>query len=262
MKGLKLFGELGYRGAPETGYITELDDYFHGRLRASYVVPTTRPVVLTGFLRGHRGSNSDFEAVAGLGPEPAGPTLARRYDRSAVGGGLTVSHSPIEDVALFLSFYGGRDEQENGLDLSNLQRYLQDNVALAFQNVGDSRFHDRQLSLVAGLNFRIARRVDTAFSYSFTQAKGLYGGDPASRELDLIEDSHRIDSDIHTVDLEFGTWLRKGLRVLAGYRLQYFEEQVDSVESIASIVATGDRDTYQHTYTLGVTLTSDFFEKL
>jgi opacity protein-like surface antigen len=260
LKGLRVSGEIGYRDAPSTAYITDLDDQVYGKLRASYVVPTERPVVLTGFLRGHRGSNDDFDAVAGLGPNPAGAELTRRYERSAVGGGITISHSPIEDVSLFASFYGGRDEQETGLDLSTLQRYVQDTVAIGFRNAGDNRYHDRQLSFVTGLHWRFARRVDTAFSYSFTQAKGLYSGDPASPELDAIADSHRIDSDIHGIDLEVGTWLRKGMRVLAGYRLQYYDETVDAPESIASAVSPGDRDTYQHTYTLGVTLTSQFFE--
>ncbi len=261
LKRLRLFGELGYRTAPDTGYITELDNYVYGKLRASYVVPLRRPLVVTGYLRGHRGDNSNFSAVAGLGPSPAGAELTRSHEVNAVSGGLTLSHSPVEDVSLYLSFYGGRNEQENGLDTSNLQRYIQDSAAITFDKVGANRFHDRQLSLVAGFNWRIARRFDSAFSYSFTQAQGLYRGSPPSTELDLIEDSHRIDSDIHGIDLEFGTWLQKGLRVVAGYRLQYFTGDVERHESVASVVMQGNRNNYQHTFTLGMTMTSEFFER-
>ena len=261
MKRARLFGELGYRAAPKTGYITELDNLVYGTLRASYVVPTERPVIVTGFLRGRRGDNSDFTAVSGQGPIPAGPVLPRHFERSAIGGGVTVSHSPATDVSIHASFYGGENEQEAGLDQSTLQRTVQDNVPIAFSNAGVNRFHDRQLSFITGLTWRMSQRVDALFSYSFTNAKGLYGGGPASSELARIAESHRIDSDIHGLDLELGSWLREGMRVLAGYRLQSFSEHVGVAESIASAVPPGDRDTYQHTYTLGVTLTSDFFSR-
>jgi hypothetical protein len=259
VRGFKVFGEIGYRTAPETGYVTELDDYLFGKLRLSYLVPLARPIVLTGFLRGHRGENNDFEAVNGVGSTPSGPRLGRRFEQSAIGGGITVSYSPFQDVALFASFYGGRNEQESGLDLSNLQRYFQDDVPIAFRSAGDSRFHDRQLNFVTGVNWRIAALADAALSYSFTQAVGSYRDSSSSRELDLIEDNHRIDSDIHGFDLEVGAPLREGLRVFAGYRLQYFKEEIQVPSSVASVVRPGDRDTFQHTVTLGFSLTPQLF---
>ena len=53
-----------------------------------------------------------------------------------------------------------------------------------------------------------------------------------------------------------GHWLRDGLRVLAGYRYQHYDDDAPTFESVASAVPPFDRSTHQHTLTLGVTLTS------
>ena len=46
LRRLAVRAEVAYRDAPETGYITDLANYFHGKLRATYSVPATRPVTL------------------------------------------------------------------------------------------------------------------------------------------------------------------------------------------------------------------------
>ena len=104
-------------------------------------------------------------------------------------------------------------------------------------------------------------------SYGYTHAKARYRGGSANLSclisgtscLELIAPNQKIESDIHTIDFEVGHWLRDGLRVLAGYRLQHHDDGSSSVQSVASAVRPFDRSTHQHTVTLGVTLTSDFF---
>ena len=66
---------------------------------------------------------------------------------------------------------------------------------------------------------------------------------------------------MHVIDLEIGHWLMKGLRVLGGYRYQLYEDDAKVVDSVGSAVDPYDRSTHQHTITLGVTLTSDFFAR-
>ena len=54
-RSLNLSAELGYRTAPETGYIVELDDNFYGQLRASYLFRWRRPPFTLGLRAGkHR----------------------------------------------------------------------------------------------------------------------------------------------------------------------------------------------------------------
>ena len=50
-------GELGYRLSPDIGYVTDLDDYVYGKLRASYTLPVERSVVLSLFAQGGSGEN-------------------------------------------------------------------------------------------------------------------------------------------------------------------------------------------------------------
>ena len=54
----------------------DLDDYVYGKLRASYVVPLQRPIVLSAFAQGDRGKNRDFSMVDG-GPGPTPPVRRR-----------------------------------------------------------------------------------------------------------------------------------------------------------------------------------------
>ena len=43
---------LSFRDAPETGYLTDLDGYVEGSLRATYSLPVTRPTTLSFYVRG------------------------------------------------------------------------------------------------------------------------------------------------------------------------------------------------------------------
>ena len=79
--------------------------------------------------------------------------------------------------------------------------------------------------------------------------------------LDLIGPSRKIEADIHSIDFEMGHWLRDGLRLLVGYRLQLYDDDSSPVQSVASAAQPFDPSTHQHTVTLGVTLTSDFFSR-
>jgi hypothetical protein len=258
---LRLDAELGYRWAPETGYAVELDDNLYGQLRASYVFLLPRALVLSAYVRGGRGENGDFTMVSGQGPSPNGPFLPRSYERSNVVAGVTASVSPLDRLSLYASFFYGQDDREISLDLSTLQRYWQDQVGILFSNDGDSRFENQQMSLILGAHLQLAERTDGGLSYGYTKAKALYRGSTSSVELELISQNRVIDSDTHVLDLELGRWVREGLRVLGGYRYQHYDDRAPLPESVASAVDPYDRSTHQHTVTVGVTLTSDFFTR-
>jgi hypothetical protein len=255
LRGLSLRAELGYREAFETGYVVDLDDNLYGELRATQVVPWKRPLVLSAYVKGSTGENDDFDMVSARGATPQGPEVGRSYDRWNVGGGLTASHSPVEQVSLFASLFYWRDFQDASLDLSSFQRYFQ-NQGLLFARDGRNRFRNEQLNLILGSHFRVDERTDGRISYTFTHVETEYR-DASSRALDLIADNQEIDAGVHAVDLELRHQLRAGLRLFAGYRFQLYDDDAPRVESIASAVRPFDRSTHQHTITFGVTLTSE-----
>lgn len=259
-RGMSLWGEVGYRNAPRTGYITELDDYFYGKLRASYTLPLARPVVLSVLAQGGTGKNRDFDAVFGRGPIPLGPQLNRDFDRSNYLWGVTASGSPWDPVTLFASFYQGRDAQDYSLVLSNLQRFFQDVVPLTFNANGDLEYGANDLNVVAGTHVDITDQTDAALSYTFTRAKTQYRANPATVNTRLIQNNALIDSDIHRLDFEVGHWVMEGLRVLVGYRLQIYDDRAPIPASIGTRVAPMDLSATRHTITLGVTLNSDLLD--
>ena len=257
VRGLRLNAELGYREAPETGYVTEEDDHVDGTVRATQVLAFKRPVVLSGFLNGSRGENRDFRMVPAQGELQTGPQLKRSHDRWNLRGGLTASHSPVDSLHLFVSGFYGRDERDSSLDLSSFQRYFQ-NQGLSFSRDGHSRLRNRNINLVLGSVVRLDARSNARLSYTYTHAKVRYA-DAASLALGRIRDTALLDSQIHAVDVELRHQLRAGLELSAGYRLQRYDDDAPVVESIASAARPFDRSTHQHTVTLGVTLTSALF---
>ncbi len=258
---LRLDAELGYRWAPETGYAVELDDNLYGKLRVSYVFQLPRALVLSAYLRGGKGKNDDFTVVSGQGPSPAGTLLSRSYERSNLVAGVTASVSPLDRLNLSASLFYAQDDRHASLDLSTLQRYWQDQVAIDFASEGLNRFENEQLSFVTGGHLQLSERTDGGLSYAFTRARARYAGSASSTELELIAANRIIDSDTHVIDLEVGHWVKDGLRLLAGYRYQHYGDSAPLVESVASVVAPFDRSTNRHTVTVGVTLTSDFFAR-
>lgn len=265
---LSLRSEIGYRLAPQTGYIVDLDDDFYGRLRASTVVPWPRPLSLSAFVEGSTGENDEFSVLSGLGPDPPGPRLRRSYGDSSVSAGITASLSPIDRLHTWASLFYASHRQDVGLDLSSLQRFFQDFVPIQFTRDGGSRFENEQLSLVLGSDLQLGERTDARLRYGFTHARIRYRGQSGAASclisgtscLGLISANQRVDSDTHTIDAELGRWLRPGLRLIVGYRLQLQADGAPVVQSVASVVQPFDPSTHQHTVTLGVTLTSDFFE--
>jgi hypothetical protein len=249
-------GELGYRTSPETGYVTDLDDYVYGKLRASYTLPLQRSVVLSLFARGGSGDNRNQVMV---GTPPAGP-LRRRYDRDDWLVGLTANASPWDSVGLFASFFVSKDAQDYELALSSLQRYVQPLAPVTFSDAGSTDYDNDLWSVVLGTHIQLDEKTDASVSYSFTNAYTHYsaGGSP---QLLLVDHSSRIDSDIHSAELEIGHWLLEGLRVRVGYRFEYYDDGSNLPESVQSAVVPFDLTTTRHTVTLGVTLTSALLEK-
>ncbi len=261
-RGLRLDSELGYRWAPKTGYATDLDDNVYGELRASYAFAIERPAFLSGYVRGGTGENSDFNMISGLGPAPNGTRLPRRYERTHFITGATASLSPTDRMSLSASFFYARNEQDSTLDLSNLQRYFQDVAPISFTRDGKSRVEDQHISVVLGVHAQLTQRTEASVSYSFTRAEEDYSGSTSTPALDLVDDNHHIDSDTHVVDFELGHTIVEGLDVLCGYRYQdYSDDGSVPASSVASAVAPSRRSTHQHTVTIGVTLTSAYFER-
>jgi hypothetical protein len=259
VRGLSLTTEVGYRDAPRTGYIVDLDNYVYGKMRASYVIPLPRIVVVSAFVSGSTGRNRDFEQISGLGPQPSGPPLARNFDRSSLDWGLTLNGSPIDRLTLFASLFFNYDDQNHSLALSDLPRYWQDIVPINFSNSGTMRFENRQLSLILGANAKLAEKTEGSLQYAFTRAESRYGNGPVGSPLRLVEANRHIDSDTHGIHLELRHTLRAGLRVLVGYGLQIYDDHAPVPQSVASVVTPFDRSTLQHRVTLGVTLTQDLF---
>jgi hypothetical protein len=261
LRGLGVRGELSYRGAPDTGYITDLDDYVEGKLRVSYIVPISRPASLALFIRGGTGENSDFSMVEGLGPLPPGPGVGRDYERSHWTLGVSGDLMVRDDTTLFGSFYYSQDQQSDDLLLSNLQRYFQESVPITFRAPGGLDFQSDELSLVLGAQLALTESSNAGVAYSFTRAEADYGKSGGARELRLVDDNRIVDADIHTLDLELRHRVRDGLRVFAGYRLQYYSDGAPKPASLGSAIRPPDRSDVRHTVSLGVTLTSDLLER-
>jgi opacity protein-like surface antigen len=255
-------GELGYRTSPETGYVTDLDDYVYGKLRASYTLPVERSVVLSLFARGGSGDNRNQVMVGGggVGTPPTGPDLRRHFDRYDWLVGLTANASPWDSVGLFASFFVSKDAQDYELALSSLQRYVQPLAPVTFSDAGATDYENDLWSIVLGTHVQLDDQTDAALSYSFTRASTHYsaGGSP---QLSLVDHYSKIDSDIHGANLEVGRWLFEGLRVLVRYRFEYYDDGTNLSESVQSAVLPFDLTTTRHTVTLGVTLTSALLEK-
>jgi len=194
----------------------------------------------------------------GVGIPPAGPDVRRHFDRYDWLVGLTASAAPWEKVGLFGSFFVSNDAQDYELVLSSLQRYLQPAVPITFTDDGNSGYDNRQWTVVAGTHFDIDDRTDASLAYAFTRAETSYGN--GSPQLELIHQNAKLDSNLHSVDLEVGRWLMEGLRVRAGYRFQYYQDGATVPQSLVSAIPPFDLDATRHTVTLGVTLTSALLE--
>jgi hypothetical protein len=262
LRRIGISGELGYRTSPDTAYVTDLDDYVYGKLRASYTLPLQRSVVLSLFARGGSGDNRNQVMVGGggVGTPPTGPDLRRHFDRYDWLVGLTANASPWDAIGLFASFFVSKDAQDYELALSSLQRYVQPLAPVTFSNAGSTDYENDLWSIVLGTHIQLDEQTDASVSYSFTNAYTDYsaGGSP---QLLLVDRFSGIDSDIHGADLEVGRWLFPGLRVRVGYRFEYYDDGSTLPESVQSAVAPFDLTTTRHTVTLGVTLTSALLEK-
>jgi hypothetical protein len=260
MRRVGVSGEIGYRDAPETGYVTDLDDYVYGKLRASYTAPLPRSVVLSLIANGGSGENRDLVMVGGggVGTPPTGPNLRRKFDRYDWLVGLSASASPWDAVSVFASFFVSSDMQDYDLTLSTLQRYIQPFAPIAFNDAGSTDYESQLWSVVLGTHIDLDDRTNASVSYAFTRADTRYG--TGSPQLAIVDSTAEIDSNLHAADLEIGRWLREGLRVFAGYRFEYYDDGTSRHESLGSAVRPFDLDTTRHTVSLGVTLTNALLE--
>jgi len=257
---LGIRAKLSYRFAPDTGYITDLDNYFEGELRGTYSLPLLRPASLSLFVRGGIGENNDFSMVDGLAPNPPGPTARRDYERSHATVGLTGDWSPRNDLTLFGSLFYSHDHQSDDLLLSNLQRYFQEVIPIAFVSAGKLDFRSDEVSLVLGSNYSFTERTDSSLSYTYTKAETSYDSG-SDRAIQLIDDNREVDANIHAVDFELRHQIRDGMRMFAGYRIQYFSDGSPRPDSLGSVRSPPDRSDFRHTVRIGVSLNGDLLRK-
>lgn len=262
---LRVRGEVGYRIAPSTGYIADLGNFVHGNVDARWTLPTRRHWSLNAFLRGDSGSNDDFEMVEGLGPDPQGASVDRSLDRWSLGWGVGMETVPTKGLSIYASFSCGRMKQRSAVVLSSWQRYFQEVgtpplVVLTFDDIGDDDYLDTYRSLIVGLHHEWSDRFDTGVSYAYTHSSAEFEGTGAP-ELDLLRAHRQLDDSTQVIGLEGGWRPREGLRLIAGYRLQYNGDDVAAPESNGSVVPPRDRDTWQQTFTIGATFDGRFFAR-
>ena len=207
--------------------MTDLDDYVYGKLRASYTLPVERSVVLSLFAQGGSGDNRNQVMVERRRHRHASdrtrPAAALRSPATG-SWGVTASASPWDPVGLFASFFVSQDAQDYELALSSLQRYVQPLAPVTFSNAGTTDYDNEQWSVVLGSHVQIDEQTDAALSGSFTRAYTHYSpGD--SPQLALVNQYSKIDSDIYGAEVELGRWLSEGLRVLVGYRFEYYRRR-------------------------------------
>jgi hypothetical protein len=252
-------GEIGYRDAPKTGYVVDLDDYVYGSANASYTLPVARPVVLSAFARGSTGENRDFNSVDGLGPVPAGARVDRHFERREIHWGVSVTASPWKNLTVFSSFFQSREDEDYDLIRSDLPRYFQDVIALTFMADAPVHYRSDDIGVLTGANVRIDERTDAGVTYAFTRVKSRYGtGGPTPINVKMINATSKIEADIHRVGATLDHRLREGLSVTGGYRLDIYNDR--SPVNGAGIVQPFDLGTYQHTVTLGITISNEFWD--
>jgi hypothetical protein len=195
--------------------------------------------------------------VEGLGPNPPGPSVKRHNERAHWNLGLTGDVVLSADVTLFGSFFYSQDQQSDDLMLSNVQRYFQDSVPLVFRKPGSLDFQSDEYGFVFGSQVRFSEQTDAGLSYSFTRAAANYDDSGSARELQLIDSNRVVDADIHGLDMEVRHQIRAGMRVFAGYRLQYYRDGSPKPNSPSSSQQPESRRDTRHTFTLGITLNSE-----
>jgi hypothetical protein len=257
---LSLRGEIRYRIAPETGYVTDLDQYLSGELRGTWSLPLRRPATASFFLKGGVGENTDFSFTEGLGPNPPGPSVDREFDRSHVSVGGTADWSWRDDLQLYGSLVYTRDLQGDRLLLSNLQRYIQEVVPITFRNGGHLDYESEEVSVVLGGVHRFDERTDAGLSYSYTQARGDYDIG-LGRSVALIDDEREVDARIHAVEVELRHRLRDGIRLFLGYRIQAFSDGAPRSSTTGSRRRPPDRSDLRHAVRFGVTLSGDLLDR-
>ncbi len=257
---LRVRGRLSYRVAPDTGYITDLDDYVEGELRATWSLRLARPATLGLVVRGGDGENSDFSSIAGLAPNPPGPAEDRDYERSHFRVGLTGDWAWRDDATFFASLFYAADRQGDDLQLSDVQRYFQEAIPIGFRSVGRLDYDSDEVSLRLGSQLYLSERTDAGLSYAYTFAEGTYDSGPG-REVELSDENREVDSDIHELDLELRHRVREGLRLFAGYRIQFFSDGARKPSSTGSVRAVPDRSDLRHTFSFGISLNGDLLAR-
>jgi hypothetical protein len=247
--GLRLSGEVGYRNAPDTGYIRELEDVGYGRILVSYTLPVARPVTVSVFGRGELGENDDFTQLGGT----PGNAADRDFERDVFSYGATVTGSPCDGVTLFGSFHEQGDDQDFDL-WTNPDRF----AGLDFSLLDPLDYRARVSTAVLGGMIRISEKTDVSLSYSFTRSNWRFDSDNAT--TDIIDGLSRVRSDLQRAQLEVGHWLREGLRVSGGYRFDKYSDRTD-VSTGTGSVGPLSLSTEQHTVIFGLTLNSDLLGK-
>jgi len=267
ISGLQFSGEGGYRNAPETGYVRELDDLRYGQLRTSYVLPLKRPVTLSFFGRAQHGENHDFTLQPtrsvfrnGEVERASIPPRDRDFERDGFSWGLTLTGSPHDGLTLFASGFQQRDNQDIDLFRSTALRYeepfalFNTFVDLDFFKDTKLRYRSDNSTLILGGSYQIAKRTDVSLAYTFTRTNARLRSDGLTSNT--LDGWSRFRSDIHRVQFEIGHWLRNGLRLSVGYNFDQYRDRTRVPTGVGS-ADPFNSSTHVNTFILGATLNSD-----
>ncbi len=260
LAGLQFSGEVGYKIAPKTGYIRELDNVSYGNARVSYTLPLARPVTLSAFGGAESGKNKDFSMVSTdfSGAEIPGGRRDRDFERDTHFYGLTLTGSPRDDLTLFASFTRHHDAQDFDLVRSTVRRFKEPSSGVEFFTDSPLDYRGDLLGLSVGSTAQLSDRTDASVAYTFTRSNVRFRSSNATSST--LDGFSRIRSDIHDIAFDVGHWLRDGLRVFAGYRFQDYEDRSQGPPNGGSSLAPFGLSTRVHSVTLGVTLTSNLLE--
>ncbi len=262
-RGLRVAAEVGYTNAPDSGYITVLDSAGYFDFRGSYSVPTARPMTLSVFGRGEFGSNDQFsmwskETILVPVTEVLYHELDRDFDRDEYSVGMTLSGSPADPLTLFMSAFYHSNAQDFDLVRSDFRKFKEPVKAdITFWDDSPLDYRSDLVNITIGGSYRIDEDTDLSLSYAYNQSNSAFEANTAT--TDLLRPASRIANDIQSVETEIARWIKPGLRVLAGYRFDKFQDDQPIPAGVGSVVAPFNLSTDRHTVTVGVTMNSDFF---
>jgi hypothetical protein len=147
----------------------------------------------------------------------------------------------------------------NNANLVGGQRYQQDRMTNSRNTIFAANdpinYRGKNVSAMAGVAWQATKATDAGLTYAFTQARTSYG--TTGLNSALLHDNSKIRSSIHRFYFDVGHWLIDGLRGSVGYRYDLIDDDSSTPNTTSSLTRAFGLSAHQHTFTVGLTLTSD-----